>query len=102
MDIRKIINGLPFEWDEDKEKINIRKHKVSFDEAALVFFDDTLWEYYDFKHSVSENRRIAIGRVNNILFVVYTRRENNVLRLISARPATKSEKRRYYGRLRNR
>lgn len=99
MDIKKIINGLPFEWDEDKEKINIRKHKVSFDEAALVFFDDTRVEYHDAKHSVYEDRWIAIGEVNDILFVVFTEREENTLRLISARPAEKNERRRYYGEL---
>jgi len=99
MDVKKIINGLPFEWDENKEKINIRKHGISFDEAALVFFDDVRYELYDRKHSISESRNIAIGMVSKIIFVVYTERDKSNIRLISARPANKIEKRIYYGRL---
>ena len=99
MDVKKVINGLPFEWDENKEKINIRKHRISFDEAALVFFDDMRKDFFDYKHSSDENRNVALGRVNGIIFVVYTKRAKRSLRLISARPATKMEKRKYYGRL---
>jgi len=98
MDVKKVINGLQFEWDENKEKINIRKHGISFDEAALVFFDDMRTERYDAKHSVNEDRLTIIGRANGILFVVFTEREENTMRIISARPATKKEKGEYYAK----
>ena len=87
--------SMKFEWDEDKNISNIEKHGISFDTAAHVFDDPDYIEMYDFRHSIEENRYIAIGKVGDIIFVVFTEREEFV-RLISARLATKSERDLYY------
>lgn len=84
-----------FEWDEDKNQINIAKHKISFETALHVFDDPDYIEMYDFDHSVDEDRYIAIGKVGSVLFVVFTERRDRI-RLISARLATAKEKRLYY------
>ena len=88
---------LQFEWDEEKEQINIAKHGIDFATASHVFLDPDRLEYYDEKHSTSdEDRYITIGFVGDVLTVVYTDR-SDVLRIISARIATKKEKVIYYG-----
>ena len=84
-----------FEWDEDKNSINQEKHKISFETAAHVFDDPDYIEMFDFKYSVNEDRYIAIGRVGDVLFVVFTERKEAV-RLISARLATSAERGLYY------
>lgn len=86
---------MTFEWDEEKNIINKQKHKISFETAAHVFDDPDYIEMYDFEHSVGEERFIAIGKVGDILFVVFTERGINI-RLISARLATETERRLYY------
>ena len=88
-----------FEWDENKEKINISKHGLDFSTAALVFRDQNRLEWFDELHSDYEDRYITIGEINGIavvLMVVYTER-GDAIRLISARKATKHERRMYYG-----
>lgn len=89
------VSGLTVEWDVDKNEINKKKHGVSFEAAALVFADEHYLELYDDEHSVDEDRYIAIGLVEDILFVVHTMRNENV-RMISARLATKQERSFYY------
>lgn len=89
--------ALQFEWDDEKEQSNVEKHGVDFDTAVKVFFDPNRIEYYDKSHSTDEDRFITIGFAGKLLFVVYTERKENV-RLISARLATNSERRRYYDR----
>ncbi len=84
-----------FEWDEDKNSINKEKHKISFETAAHVFDDPNYIEMFDFEHSVDEDRYIAIGRVGEVLFVVFTERKQTI-RLISARLATSAERELYY------
>lgn len=82
-----------FEWDENKEKINISKHGLDFSTAALVFRDQNRLEWFDELHSDYEDRYITIGEINGIavvLMVVYTER-GDAIRLISARKATKQE-----------
>lgn len=86
---------LDFEWDEQKNQLNKAKHGVSFETAAYVFFDENHIEMYDFEHSVDEDRYIAIGRVGEVLFVVFTERKEKI-RLISARLATEKERGLYY------
>ena len=86
---------MKFEWDEKKNRINRQKHSISFETAMLVFNDDNRIEIYDFEHSGDEDRYNTIGCVNDILFVVYTERKENI-RLISARLATKRERSVYY------
>lgn len=87
-----------FEWDDEKERKNIRYHNIDFETAAHVFNDPNRIEYYDEKHSVYEDRFITIGEINGVAYVVmvvYTER-NDVIRLISARKATNTERSRYY------
>ena len=84
-----------FEWDEEKNILNQRKHGISFETAAYVFTDENYIEMYDFEHSINEDRYIAIGRVGDVLFAVFTERKEKI-RLISARLATEAERRLYY------
>lgn len=88
-----------FEWDENKEKKNIMKHGLDFSTAALVFQDKNRLEWFDDAHSDDEDRYITIGEIGGVavvLMVVYTER-HDAIRLISARKATKQERRMYYG-----
>jgi len=87
---------LVFEWDLKKAKTNLGKHGVSFEEAATAFRDPLSLTINDPLHSSVEERFILIGMSHNnhILVVVHTERGNNI-RIISARKATKKE-RRYY------
>ena len=87
--------ALNFEWDETKNEINKKKHKISFETAVHVFDDPDYIEMYDFEHSEDEERFIAIGRVGDILFVVFVERGESI-RIISARLATDVEKELYY------
>lgn len=90
---------MQFEWDEEKNMINIQKHGFGFETALHVFADENRIEYYDEYHSGEEERYITIGMVDNVLMVimvVYTERDDKI-RLISARKATKREKEDYYG-----
>lgn len=86
---------MKFEWDEEKNIINKKKHNISFETAAHVFDDPECIEMYDFEHSTNEDRYIALGVVGDVLFVVYTERKE-AIRLISARLATNAERRIYY------
>ncbi len=99
-DVERIINNQLFGWDDEKAELNWKKHHIKFENAAQVFADGNRIERLDMSHSDDEDRYITIGRVREILFVVYTERINadniNVTRLISARRATKQERRDYY------
>ncbi len=83
-----------FEWDSEKEERNIKLHKISFKTASLVFNDRNRIEFFDEKHSDDEDRFITIGEVGRVLFVVFTERSNRT-RIISARLATKEERKFY-------
>ena len=91
-----------FEWDENKNRINQNKHKVSFEEAQTVFFDEEALLISDPDHSEDEDRFILL-RISfeaNTLVVVHCYRENDsVIRIISARKATKSEREQYDARI---
>lgn len=90
------IEGVNFEWDDEKYQLNVKKHGVYFEDAARIFFDDNAIYYFDDEHSDDEDRIKVIGMVENVLSVIYTERgEKN--RIISARHATKREKEDYYG-----
>ena len=82
-----------FEWDEEKEKLNIRKHGISFEEAVSVFEDSFSLTIYDPLHSIDEDRFIDLGYSSKgrLLVVIYTERGNRI-RLISCRKATNQEK----------
>lgn len=89
---------MQFEWDDEKEKINIVKHKLDFTTAAFVFDDENRLEIYDENHSSDEDRYFAIGAVGSmlvILTVVFTERGEKI-RIISARKATAKERKMYY------
>lgn len=90
--------ALEFEWDSNKERLNIEKHGIDFETAKMVFDDPFLLEEYDGEHStILEERFRAIGRVSNsltVLTVIYTERKR--IRIISARIATKDEEEEYY------
>ncbi|MDE5584684.1 MAG: BrnT family toxin [Ruminococcus sp.] len=89
---------LIFEWDENKNKINKQKHGLSFEEAKEVFSDDNAVLFDDPDHSIGEERFLIIGMTlsQNICLVSHCYRDNdNVIRIISARKATKNEKRTY-------
>ena len=90
------IQNMEFEWDDQKNKANQRKHRISFEEAAEIF-RYPMYEIVDTRADYSETRYIGIGRNNQmiILTVVYTER-GKTTRIISARRANKQEKRLYY------
>ncbi len=87
---------LTFEWDEDKARENLRKHRVSFDEAKTIFWDPFSITIPDPDHSMDEERFVDIGASVNgrVLVVVYTERGTNI-RLISCRRATPFERKKY-------
>lgn len=87
---------MQFEWDPDKDLANQAKHGVSFEEASELFSSgEDFLEIYDAAHSFDEDRFIAIGATSlGVLVVVYTERRNDVIRILSARKATKPEQRR--------
>ena len=83
-------------WDKRKAVANVLKHGVSFDEAVTVFDDSLYVDFYDPIHSESEHRYIIVGESRNgrLLLVSYMERPG-VIRLISARAATRAERRAY-------
>lgn len=92
-----------FDWDENKEKLNIKNHDgIDFDEASEVFYDDNAFEFFDTKHStVEEKRFVCVGNSGKrLLRVSYTIRfdvkGNEIIRIISARKGKKSEEDLYY------
>lgn len=82
-----------FEWDARKALENFLKHRVSFAEATEVFYDPNGLEAYDSEHSTRETRFAIIGLSNRrLLFVVYTEPTAHLVRIISARKATRKER----------
>ncbi|GHV92841.1 hypothetical protein AGMMS50268_33440 [Spirochaetia bacterium] len=89
---------MKFTWDKRKNKANVKKHKLGFEQAVLVFNDEMLWDRYDTRHSADEDRHILIGNAEGrILFVVATELDQDTTRIISVRHAKKWEKEEYYG-----
>lgn len=84
---------MDFVWDKNKADINLKKHKISFEEAVTVFNDQVSITINDPEHSIEEQRYIDIGisAKRNILVVSYTERGTKI-RIISCRKATKSER----------
>jgi len=86
-----------FEWDPNKAKSNISKHKISFEDATSVFKDENAISIFDDKHSLDEDRWITIGldKKTRTLVVIHTfieiNNNNCNIRIISARKATKKE-----------
>ncbi|WP_412058067.1 BrnT family toxin [Bartonella sp. DGB2] len=86
-----------FEWDATKATVNLRKHGVAFEDAIRVFLDSGRIEAFDERNDYGEDRWITIGQVYTaILYVVYTVRHEDTMRIISARKALSHEQKRYY------
>ena len=88
-----------FDWDPAKDALNRVRHGIGFDEAAGVFAPGSLWlDMDDEAHSEDEIRYRAIGAIaRGVVLVVYTERDGDVVRIISARKATARERRLYEG-----
>jgi len=86
-----------FEWDPEKDKTNRLKHGVSFAEATELFTNGIdYWEIYDEQHSDEEDRFIAAGSIKRgVIVVAYMERDDEVLRIVSARMATRKERLRF-------
>jgi hypothetical protein len=82
-----------FEWDPAKAESNLRKHDVSFDEAVTVFKDPLAYIFDDETHSEEEHREIIIGMssLRRMLLVCFVERVQDIVRIFSARPATRQE-----------
>ncbi len=94
---------MQFVWDPEKEKVNKRRHKVTFLEACYVFADKYMLTFFDDEHSEDEDRWITIGQTpsNRILVVIHTFRKikgKEFVRIISARKANKNEVKQYLKR----
>ena len=92
------MNSINFEWDENKNQINIKKHGIDFEEAKSVFYDDDALLFDDPKHSTEEERFLILGisKHENLCIVSHCCRSNDdIIRIISARKATKKERRTY-------
>ncbi len=96
LDINYELGEYKFVWDSEKAKINWKKHKVAFEDAARIFLDEYRIDDYDELHSDDEERIKTVGFVLNVLAVIYTERGDRN-RIISARRANKREKADYFG-----
>ena len=91
---------LRFTWDKSKSKANQKKHGISFEEAQTVFFDENAIEFFDPDHSQSEDRFLLLGLSSSLRIVVVShcyRKSESLIRIISARKATKKEQKVYTG-----
>jgi hypothetical protein len=88
--------GLKFEWDKRKAVLNIKKHGVSFEDAATAFGDPLSVTIHDPKHSDDEDRFLLLGETQDkkLVVVAHTDRKDTI-RLINARPATRQEREDY-------
>jgi uncharacterized DUF497 family protein len=88
---------MKFQWDPNKAVVNLRKHGISFEEAVTVFRDPLALIFNDEKHSEEEHREIIIGAsmFSKLLLVCFVERDEDIVRIITARPATNQEKKDY-------
>lgn len=98
------MNKVRFEWDKKKDLANLRNHGVAFNEAKTVFYDENAIEFYNEDHSLKESRFFMIGLSSKlrILLESYTlreRKDEDIIRIISSRKATKNEQKIYFERL---
>ena len=95
------MHGIRFEWDAAKEKANVRKHSISFEEARTAFFDEQAVQFFDADHSDEEDRFILLGMSFKLRVIVVChcfREGETVIRLVSARRADTGEERDYWRR----
>ena len=91
---------IKFEWNSRKAKSNETKHRVSFEEAQSIFFDEYAQQFYDSENSDDEDRFFMLGKSikSRVLVVVHCEREaGEIIRIISARKATSKERKFYQG-----
>jgi hypothetical protein len=90
------MENFEFEWDDEKAESNLKKHDVSFDEAATIFNDPNIATLADPDHSVDEERYVSLGVsvMMRLLSVSHTYRKERI-RIINARKATSAEKKNY-------
>ena len=94
------MDELKFEWDENKNEANKKKHGISFNEARSVFYDSDALLIADPEHSQDEDRFVIMGysfRANLLVVCHCYRSSDTVIRIISARKATKNETKQYHG-----
>ena len=92
------MNDIRFDWDRTKAALNRRKHGVSFEEAQTVFYDENAIEFFDPDHSEREDRFIMLGLSFTLRLLVVchcVREAQSVIRIISARRATRHEAKQY-------
>ena len=81
-----------FEWDENKARHNLRKHRVSFTEAQSVFYDENAMQFFNAEHTDNEDRFLLLGLSHRLRILVVIHTDNGEkIRIISARKATKRE-----------
>jgi uncharacterized protein len=93
---------ISFEWDPKKAASNQKKHGVSFEEARSVFYDEFAVQFYDEEHSGTEERFLMLGlsSASRILVICHCERDaGHIIRIISARKATKNERQHYKGKI---
>jgi len=93
--------GVRFEWDQKKAETNLRKHRVSFEEAITVFYDENGFLINDPDHSDEEERFILMGFSDRFRIIVVShcyKRNDQIIRIISARKATRPEQKQYFQR----
>lgn len=93
------MDHIRFEWDENKNGINKKKHNISFEEAMTVFYDEEALVIEDAEHSQEEERFIILGMSTSLKLLVVChcyRDSDSIIRIISARKATKRESMQYY------
>ena len=95
MDERFVLNGISFVWDASKARMNLTKHQVSFEQAAEVFFDPFFRVIDASPDTESRDAVIGMDTAWNLLYVVHVVMEDDRIRIISARPATRGERQLY-------
>ncbi len=94
------MNLIFFSWDDKKNEANKKKHKISFEEAQTVFYDENAIEFFDPDHSEAENRFLLLGLSYRLRILVVSyclRKDDSGIRIISARKSTKKEEKEYFG-----
>ncbi len=93
------MNKIEFEWDSKKEKVNTKKHGVTFEEARTTFYDEHALQFFDPEHSEDEDRFILLGtsfKLNTLVVCHCFRQDEKIVRIISARKADKDEAKAYW------
>ena len=93
------MDDIKFDWDKSKASLNKKKHGISFEEAVTVFYDDDALEFHDPDHSEEEDRFFMVGlsfRTRILIVSHCVRGVGSVIRIISARKATKQETQKYW------